>query len=161
MSGKLQSIYPRKIKIRRSPYGLTKLELIGKEFDLELKILSRQGKQERRALIKSFLRQIKPWLQYFKEGAIDHPDCTIIRNQRAKSRGAKADQGQPIDTPAGALGYEIRMKRLKLGLSQSELAKQLQISRPHLSGLERGLHIPHEKTWKTIKNFLSESAPEI
>jgi DNA-binding XRE family transcriptional regulator len=148
-----------KLKFSRNPYGLTTLELRGRDFDLELKLVSRLGKKERRTIVRGFLRQIKPWLFHLREGAIDHPDCAIIRSSRARRRGISIDQGLPFDDPRAKLGYEIRMKRLRMGLTQSELAAQLDISRPHLSAIERGHFTPRAKTWSAVTLFLSEIAP--
>lgn len=148
-----------KLRLRRNPYGLTTLELRGPDFDLELKLLSRLGKRERRTIVRGFLRQIKPWLKYFKSGAIDHPNCAIIRSTRAIHRGISLDDAPSLENPKGALGYEIRMRRLRLGLSQTELAQRFQISRPHLSAIERGHHVPHPKTWHALQSFLQEPTP--
>lgn len=148
-----------KLKFSRNPYGLTALELRGKEFDLELKLVSRLGKRERRTIIRAFLRHIKPWLFHLRDGAIDHPDCAIIRNTRTWRRGIPTDPGKPFDDPRAKLGYEIRMKRLRMGLTQTELAAQLDISRPHLSAIEKGHFTPRSKTWCAVSLFLDQIAP--
>jgi transcriptional regulator with XRE-family HTH domain len=69
------------------------------------------------------------------------------------------DQSEPISTPSGALGYEIRTKRLRLGISQANLARDLGLSRTHLSALERGLYTPQMKTWQKVQTFLSRPVP--
>jgi DNA-binding XRE family transcriptional regulator len=148
-----------KLKFTRNPYGLTTLELQSKDFDLELKLVSRLSKRERRAIIRGFLRHIKPWLAHLRDGAIDHPNCAIIRSTRARQRGISKDQGLLFDDPRAKLGYEIRMKRLRMGLTQKDLATKLKISRPHLSSMERGQFTPRAKTWSAVCKFLEEASP--
>lgn len=133
---------------------MTTLELDGPDSELHLKFLSRLGKRERRAVIRSFLVQIRPWIQYFTRAAIDHSHDGLIRERRAVRRGVNILQSNPLSSLPGALGFKIRMKRLELGLSQTQLSEMTGIRRSHLSDLERGLHLPNAKTRAEIERVL-------
>ena len=125
---------------------MTTLELSGPDSDLHLKLLSKLSKRERRALIRTFLVQIKPWLRHFTRAAIDHADDGLIRRRRATQRGISVPDCEKITSLSGIVGYEIRKNRLKLGISQSEVAHRLGMHRTHLSDLERGVHLPNSRT---------------
>lgn len=53
-----------------------------------------------------------------------------------------------------AVGFRIMMKRKEQGLNQSDLAQQLNISKNHLSEMERGVKIPTTKMIINICNTL-------
>lgn len=131
---------------RQNQYGMTTLELHGPNSVLQLKFISRGDKRERRAFVRSFLAQIRPWLKYFKEPVINHSGRGFIREKPVGRSRINIFQSSPISTLSGSLGYEIRKKRIELGLTQSELAQMLAIQRSHLSDIERGIHLPNPKT---------------
>jgi DNA-binding XRE family transcriptional regulator len=62
-------------------------------------------------------------------------------------------QKKPRLAPA-ALGFEIQTIRLKMGITQAELASQLGIRRTHLSDIERGLHLPRNSTLIKLREIL-------
>jgi DNA-binding XRE family transcriptional regulator len=139
---------------RRNEYGITTLELNGTEMDLQIKLVSKLGKKERRAVARSFLQQIRPWIKCFTRSEIYH---SVNRRQDLASSETSAlspFEAKPLQARSGAIGFQIRMKRLKLGQSQSLLAEQLGIRRSHLSDIERGLHLPHPRTRLKIEQLL-------
>lgn len=134
---------------------MTTLELAGPDSELQLKFLSRLGKRERRAVVRSSLVQIRPWIQHFTEAAVDHSGDGLIRDRRATRRGVKVPHSNTVSSLPGKLGFEIRMKRLELGLTQSQLAQMAGIRRSHLSDLERGIYLPNFGTWTEITRALN------
>jgi transcriptional regulator with XRE-family HTH domain len=61
----------------------------------------------------------------------------------------KPTAGRPRGTksfdpaPAIAFGAAVRESRLKVGLSQEELASTAQVERSHMGKIERGEHMPN------------------
>lgn len=133
---------------------MTTLELLGPNSQLQLKFISQGDKRERRAFVRSFLAQIRPWLKYFNEPVINHSERGLIRERPVGRSGVNIFQSSPLSSLSGALGYEIRQKRIELGLTQGELAPMLAIQRSHLSDLERGIHLPNPKTRLAIERVL-------
>lgn len=145
------------LRIQRSGrYGMLTLELSSTELELQIRLVSQQARQARRVIALSFLRQIQPWLRpYLKcRMRLGHASHGEIFNQRDQRRGVCEFLGDPKSVEAGQLGFEIRMKRLKLGLTQAELAAQAGIQRTHLSEIERGLHFPSSKTRIGLEKYL-------
>lgn len=147
--------YSYRIK-RSGNYEITTLDLSSPDFELGLTLISKLGKRERRAITLSFLRQIRPWFKHFTHQSINHNASGVSFNLRDQERKVKQFHTQPITSLAGRIGFEIRMQRLKIGLSQVLLAKAAGIKRPHLSKIERGLHHPFPQTIQKIKNALKE-----
>lgn len=131
------------LKLKRTlKYEITTVEISNDAFDLQLKLISQLGPRERRVLARAFLRQLKPLLKMFSKsilGQNSHPPIFNVRNLRHKFR---AFHSSPVTTDPGRFGFEIRMKRLKLGLTQQEVADQIGFNRTHLSDIERGVHHP-------------------
>jgi len=146
---------------RPNKHGITILELNGPDGSLEVKFISRLSKRERRAVIRSFLIQIRPWIRHFSAGAISHSEYGVIRDRRTIRRGIKDSRAEPLSSMSGALGFGIRMRRLELGLSQSELAGMVGIQRTHLNALERGLYLPNSKTRTEIKRVLNFPSADV
>jgi DNA-binding XRE family transcriptional regulator len=69
---------------------------------------------------------------------ITHPGGFERNINRDIRRGLTPRGGPDLDTEAGQAGFEIRIKRLDLGLSQEQLAARAGISRNHLSRIELG-----------------------
>ena len=61
----------------------------------------------------------------------------------------KPTAGRPRGTksfdpaPAIAFGAAVRERRLKVGISQEELASTAQVERSHMGKIERGEHMPN------------------
>jgi DNA-binding transcriptional regulator YiaG len=142
-----------RIYYRRSIYGLSVLEIRDPETTVEIKVLSLLGKRERRALLRVLFRQIRPYLKDQLGTTLDHSPDGNIRNERNRQRGLQ-EFSRAINPAEERLGFEIRMKRLKLGLTQAQLAARLGLRRSHLSELERGLHRPRPQTRERITDFL-------
>lgn len=54
----------------------------------------------------------------------------------------------------GKIGFEIRTRRLRLGLSQEQFSQMLGIGRAHLSDIERDIHRPGPRTRTKIEEIL-------
>lgn len=122
--------------------------------DLEIKLLSTLGKRERRALVRGFLNQIKPWLRHFEEVGMTYHENGMLRPVRLF-------QSQSMHSLRGAIGFKVRMARLKYGLSQAQLAKQVGIYRSHLSDIERGLFLPRASTRERLEKVLEIQLPNV
>ena len=133
---------------------MTTLELRGPSAEIQLRIISRGEIRERRALVRSFLVQIRPWLRHFKSPVIGHSGRGLTRELPTARGEMKVFQSNPVSTLPGAFGYAIRMKRFELGLSQAQLAHILEIQRSHLSDIERGIHLPNAQTRLKIEDRL-------
>ena len=145
----------RRMRVRRNnQYGMTTLELSGAEMDVQIKLVSKLGKSARRTVVRSFLRQIRPWIEHFNRTDIHHSENRRVIEESPEGRKLKPFQSRSIESPQGALGYEIRMTRLKLGLSQVRLAAELGIQRSHLSDIERGMYYPHLRTRLKLQEAL-------
>lgn len=61
----------------------------------------------------------------------------------------KPTAGRPRGTksfdpaPAIAFGAAVRERRLRIGISQEELASRAQVERSHMGKIERGEHMPN------------------
>lgn len=61
----------------------------------------------------------------------------------------KPTAGRPKGTksfdpaPAIAFGAAVRERRLRIGISQEELASRAQVERSHMGKIERGEHMPN------------------
>jgi len=135
------------------------LDVDGPGFGIEVRLVSRDGKRLRRALLRDFYQKIHPWLKGLKEGfqptaQLDHVACGVIRSKRAMVGIRIFREGESQE-----LGSEIRKLRLKAGLSQEELAQRIGIQRTHLSDIERGIYRPKAETLNDIRDaLLSHSA---
>ncbi len=98
--------------------------------DVQVKILSKADRRSQRVVIRSFLRQIRPWLESFDDPGIRRPE---------------------LGTPVAQPGFEIRMQRLKMGLSQAQFAILLDVGRAHLSKIELGIHRPSHRTLEKLE----------
>lgn len=56
--------------------------------------------------------------------------------------------------PKQELGYNIKKRRLELGLTQELLAEQLQVTQAFISQIERGEKTPNIYTIKKLAKFL-------
>ena len=60
-----------------------------------------------------------------------------------------------------SIGYRVKYHRLRNKISQEELADLAQVSRVHISYLERGERIPSMESFINIANALNVSADEL
>ena len=133
---------------------MTQLDLSNPEFDLEIKVVTHRGKRERRALLLSFFRQIRPWLKHVTHVACDHTSDGIIRSAKYRNNHVGMVKTASLSSLSGAVGYEIKMQRLKLGLTQAAVARAIGIQRTHLSDIERGIHLPRPETRAALGRVL-------
>lgn len=139
---------------RNEPYGMSTLELSGPHSELHLKFLSQLGKRERRAILRGLLVQLRPWLHQFTKMSLDHSRDGLIRTKRARERNLQPFQAHDLSTLSGSYGNQIRMTRLERGYSQTQLAQAVGIRRSHLSAIERGIHLPQNKTRQALEEAL-------
>ncbi len=62
-----------------------------------------------------------------------------LRPKPGRPSGAKTFD----PAPALAFGAAVRERRLKLGISQEQLANDAQVERSHMGKIERGEHMPN------------------
>jgi DNA-binding XRE family transcriptional regulator len=81
--------------------------------------------------------------------------------QAEEDDGIRLRQSLQTETPDQKLGFEIRTKRLRKGLSQEMLAALCGMDRSHLSAIEQGKHKPRMKTLIKIRRAITEAAKPI
>jgi DNA-binding XRE family transcriptional regulator len=143
---------------RNLPYGMTGLELRGPDSELHVKFLSRSTKAERRLVILSFIRQIRPWIGRFTEATMDHSRDGLVRDRRSIERSHSILEQATNGSGPTEIGFHIRMRRLELGFTQAELAEKVGIARSHLSSIERGTHHPRSITRSRLELVLGPGA---
>jgi DNA-binding XRE family transcriptional regulator len=142
--------FKRRVRIRNSD-ETTQIEAIGSLGILDLKIKSKSlSVQQRRLIGVTFVRQIRPWLNFFTTLNLRHWDH-MKHHWCTKNYGIPVFKSRPLDTPTGRLGAEIRMRRLQRGWTQRELAKKAGVGSCHLSEIERGLRRPRKRTFERLE----------
>lgn len=136
---------------RHYQYRLTTLELCGPVLDMEIRLLSKMSKTETRTIAREMLAQLRPWLRYF-----DHTG--ISQDRRGICRGLSKPIGP--SRPTSQVGFDIRLKRLERGWSQTELAEKIKITRAHLSDLERGLYVPRARLKSELARVFGDCVGE-
>jgi DNA-binding XRE family transcriptional regulator len=131
------------------------LRIDGPIANIRLEIQSRLSTRHNRAIVLSFLRDLKPWFRYFKTASTD-----LKRHRRDRSRRVQIFDASRFSTPEGHLGFEIRMQRLDYGLTQRQLAEKAGIAASQLSELERGRCKARDRTLLAITRALESSKPE-
>lgn len=117
----------------------TRLEIQHPVFLIDIRIRARSTTRRRRALALVIYRQITRILKMTTDGFIRHSDCGSL-GFTEEDRGLSLAQAPDIGSKPGILGYQMRMVRLKLGLTQKSFATLIGINRHHLSKLEKGKH---------------------
>jgi len=148
-------MFDRLVRVqRKNEYGMTTLSLRGPDSEIELRIVSRASRRERRNFVRTFLIQIRPWLERFRDPEISHSGRGPVPGRRVGRDTINLFQSASMATLSGSAGYVIRKKRIELGLTQTELAQGIGIHRSHLSDIERGIHLPHPKTRLALEKAL-------
>jgi DNA-binding XRE family transcriptional regulator len=142
--------FKRRVRIRNMDQT-TQIEAIGSLGILDLKIKSKSlSVQQRRLIGVTFIRQIRPWLNFFTTLNLRHWDH--MKNHWCTGNyGIPVFKALPLDTPTGKFGAEIRMRRLQRGWTQRELAKKAGVGSCHLSEIERGLRRPRKRTFERLE----------
>jgi DNA-binding XRE family transcriptional regulator len=144
----------RRISVRRTQNGATTaLNASGPMGSIQLRIVTRMSRQQRRAMGISFFRTILPWVRYFLNFSVNHLD-EITNFARADERGLFIPQSASVHSFQGSIGFEIRMRRLEIGWTQHELAEKAGVTRAHLSLIERGLYKARTATLLKIAKVL-------
>jgi len=133
-------------------------ELVLRESDctIRIKINCRYSPKMRRAFLLSFFKMIRPGLNYF-ESYFRHEEHLASFN-RDKKFPLSILRSPDIITNHGKFGLEVRVQRLKLKLTQLQLAQLIKTSRCRISLIERGLSVPQPKTYEKIAKILWRTA---
>lgn len=119
----------------------------------QLKIIGCMPPQARRTLGVSLIRSMKPILKYLRNFEIRH-EGEMLSLPRLEERGLPLSRSPDLDTEAGRIGFEIRMKRLKIGWTQQELAARAVVNSRHLSEIELGLVRVRPRTLQKLQTVL-------
>jgi DNA-binding transcriptional regulator YiaG len=120
----------------------------------DFKISSYLPPRARRTLAVELLRQMKPFLHWIRTISLNHFDVEDFNLSRTERRGIPLSMGKGLATRAGRLGFEIRLNRLQLGLSQKDFANRARLSRSYLSRIEHGLTHPKRNTIEIIRDVI-------
>lgn len=120
-----------------------------------------RSSRQRRSLAMAIYRRILP-LFYLSDAKGERPGRGWVAHKehswgyRFKSidRGLSFGQAPRTQTKEEKEGFEIRMRRLNLGLSQERLAEEAGVARTHLSRIERGRPGMRPSTREKLRRFL-------
>jgi DNA-binding XRE family transcriptional regulator len=129
------------------------IEAGGPAVGFQLKIFSSMPPQGRRTVAVSLIRSMKPILKYLRNFDIHH-EGEMVSLPRLEARGLPLSRSPDLDTEQGRVGFEIRMKRLKIGWTQQELADRASMNSHHLSRIELGLVRVRPRTLEKINGVL-------
>jgi DNA-binding XRE family transcriptional regulator len=135
----------------------------GRVGGINLKIISSMPPQARRAIGASLVRSMKPILKYLRNFEFRH-ESELVSLPRLEERGFPLDRSPDLDTEKGRIGFEIRMKRLKIGWTQQELADRASVNSRHLSEIELGLVRVRSRTLQKLRGALDSmfsDAPKV
>lgn len=115
------------------------------------------GPRERRQLALAISKMAsKTFGAFLGPNWITHPDGYWANIERDEGREIPLNRAASFETDEARFGFEIRMRRLKAGLSQRELARRAGLDHSHLSLLERGRCRMRESTFARIHNALKD-----
>jgi DNA-binding XRE family transcriptional regulator len=141
-----------KINIRRSETVqtlsnrlLTEMVMLTPKYRLKISIEGALSKELRRSVLLIVFRSLKPLLR-LKNRAILHAESEAATHINEFIRPASMVQALELSNEAQKRGALIRLRRLKVGLTQQEFAKHAGISGNHLSKIEKGSFNIREKT---------------
>src|SRR5690606_32880532 len=122
---------------------------------LSLRVGSSQlSKHGRRQVLLALYRAIKPLFGGIRSVELNHDDTSLWAYCRNMERPVSLRQALRIGEPRHNEGFEIRMRRLKFGLTQLQFAKHCELSRTHLSRIEHGhIHIRPETRVRIERAF--------
>jgi len=120
----------------------------------------------RRRLLVFIIQLLKPALSTYRlafgptqisVGHIRHLDEHPLNDYRHDDRGVSQRSKQLIAAnPSENYGFQLRLRRLELGLTQTDLAELVGIQKTHLCEIELGYHRPHSKTENKIQRTLND-----
>lgn len=138
----------------RFPSG-SELLVCTRPFVLRLHINGQLSKRLRRNILQSIYREIKPMLWYIGTEWLQHDNDSELSFMRNSRRGISFRQTtSPHGVRNGNFGHMLRIRRLELGLTQSQLAEAIGIDRTHLSRIEHGKSSPRLVTFKRLESML-------
>jgi hypothetical protein len=124
-------------------------------FNISFEILGERGsKKVRRSLALMIFRALRE--------TFANLECIEIQDRENKwldfrypfYRNFSTRQVPKIDTIQQQLGFEIRIKRLELGLTLKQLSERTKISKTYLSEIEHGKYRVKESTLEKINSAL-------
>jgi DNA-binding XRE family transcriptional regulator len=131
-------------------------------FKIKIEISGPVTRRQRRAMLLGIFHRVSPLFRLIEPGADEYPNGSLIHCDgngenliRDLDRGIKLRQALKTETRSEKLGFEIRMLRLKKGLSQKKLANKLGIDRGNISEIEKGHHNAKPGTIEAIKTHLN------
>lgn len=146
----LPSLPPRP----RYPHQLSKLRVSSRPFVLHLAIEGRLSKRQRRTILQTLYREIRPMLWYIRSEWLHHNDSTDLEGLRNFKRPLSFRQTPHFHTATGNFGYLLKLRRQELGLTQENLAKAIGISRTHISKIEHGHYSPRFITFHKLQSLM-------
>ena len=142
------------------PTRVTRVRLTSAHAEIRFEIAERFTTRQRRAVVNSLLRHMKPWLKFFEVGRSTHEEEKLPNFAREESRMSPWLEGEKDGTPieAHSLGLLIRLKRTGIGMTQQELADQSGLSRWQVVQIEMGRMSPRESTLKSLMQTLRDKS---
>jgi hypothetical protein len=86
----------------------------------------------------SLFRHVKEQFAEMNATMFSHDDSTLLDQAKDLARPVSLHQALRMLTPTERDGFAIRLKRLKFGATQAEIAVMTGIPRTHVSGIEHG-----------------------
>ena len=127
---------------------------LNRPFKMTLRIEGRLSLRQRRVIANLLYREISKVFQFFGIAEVHHHDGDVMTWLKEEERGTSLRQACDVSTPHGRTGYEIRMKRLELGITQAGLARLSGLERTHISRIEKGHMKPRSETLLKIARCL-------
>ncbi len=112
--------------------------LYGENFTITLRVRSRFPKIHRRQVILALLKLARPHFARLDAAMLCHDDSGILDFVKEMKRPVSLHQALGFHTPAGQEGFDIRLRRLAFGHSQTRFANVAEVNRGQLSRVEHG-----------------------
>lgn len=124
------------MKTRSEPRS--KLRIHGSGFTLVVSVQSNYPKRFRRNILLSLYRHVKTEFAQFSATMLTHDDSSVLDMAKDFTRPVSIHQAVKLSGRRPNEGFSVRVRRLKFGATQKELAKLAGVSRTHLSAVEHG-----------------------
>ena len=108
------------------------------EFTIRVKITTRKSKRFRRQTLLALFRHFKAHLPILYASLLTHDDSSDRNLFKDLARPVSLHQALGFTTPRSQEGFELRMRRLKFGQTQTAFATLARVNRGQLSRIEHG-----------------------
>ena len=135
MCARHELCHPGSMQIR--PHT-TRLEFRWCNANVRIDVESNSSHRARRTILLMFYRKIEKQLEKASYVRLFHLDKPRWHGVAEINRVISLHQVPQGRTNTDLMGFEIRMRRLELGMTQTDLAVAAQISRSHISRIEKG-----------------------